>query len=206
MNTADLLLLATVCCLGMLSPGPDFVLVMRNALTQPRAQALATAFGIVTGCMVHATYCLLGLAWLITQSVLIYATLKYLGAAYLIYIGVKGLLAKPKSLAIKIAGATPITVKTAFTQGFLCNVLNPKLAVVLLSLFTQFIKPDSTFTEKTIFAAIFVGEAAIYWPLLVLALHTFAIRNIFSAAQTYIDKISGVVLIGLGLRVALSKS
>jgi len=206
MTGAELLLLATICFLGMLAPGPDFILVARNAITQPRGQALATAFGIVVGCTVHATYCMLGLALVITKSILIYSAIRYLGAAYLVYIGVKALLAKKSYVEITVKSVPALTVRTAFMQGFLCNVLNPKLAVFLLSLFTQFIMPTAPLAQKAIVTSIFFGEALFYWPLLALALQLSAVRNTLQNVQGSIDKICGVILIALGLRVALSRS
>lgn len=85
----SLVLLILICFIGMISPGPDFLLVTKNALLYPKRQALATAFGIVSGCLFHATYCILGLGLIITQSILIYTIIKYAGACYLIYLGFK---------------------------------------------------------------------------------------------------------------------
>jgi len=206
MAAAELIILAGICFLGMLSPGPDFILVTRNAITQPRAQALATAFGIVAGCIIHATYCMLGLAWIITQSILIYSTIRYLGAAYLIYIGVKSLFAKKSSAESPIKSPPELSVRAAFMQGFLCNVLNPKLAVFLLSLFTQFITPTASLGQKAIVTGVFFTESALYWPILVLALQLPGIREALQNAQSTINKICGAVLIALGIRVALSRS
>src|SRR5471030_649289 len=87
----SLLMLISICFIGMVSPGPDFLLVTKNALLYPRRQALATALGVVSGCLFHASYCILGLAFIITQSIMLYTTIKYAGACYLIYLGIKGL-------------------------------------------------------------------------------------------------------------------
>ncbi|HRJ13047.1 MAG TPA: LysE family transporter, partial [Alphaproteobacteria bacterium] len=153
---------------------------------------------------VHATYCMLGLAFLITQSILIFSTIKYLGAAYLIYIGMKSLLA-PRPVQKNVPTPAPVmSSNTAFVQGFLCNVLNPKLAVFLLSLFTQFITPDASMGQKAIVAGVFLVESAIYWPLLVLAVQMPVIRTRLQAMQGAINKICGAVLIAMGARVALS--
>ena len=204
MTFFEIIVLAGICFLGMLSPGPDFILVTRNAITQKRSAALATAAGVIAGCLVHATYCILGLAWLITQSILIYSTLKYLGAAYLVYIGVKGLCSKIKTQSGSLHRLPEISMHTAFMQGFLCNVLNPKLAIFLLSLFTQFISPDASLGQKCVVAGVFVLESALYWPLLVLAFQLPIIRSRLHSAQRHLDKICGAVLIALGIRVAFN--
>ena len=207
MDPANFLLLATVCLLGMLSPGPDFILVTRNALCLPRAQALATAFGVVAGCLVHGTYCTLGLALLITQSVVLFGAVKYLGACYLVYLGIKGLFARPAPVTVSgSVAASAVTVSGAFVQGFLCNLLNPKLAVFLLSLFTQFIAVDAPLPRKATVAAVLVGEALVYWPALVLVLQRAWVQRVFTALRHLIDRTCGALLILAGLKVAIARN
>jgi len=191
----------------MISPGPDFLLVTKNSLTLPRRQALATAFGIVVGCLVHATYCILGLALVITKSVLLFSLIRYLGACYLIYLGIKCLFSKASRAEIQQGKARRIlSTRAAFLEGFLCNVLNPKLAVFLLSMFTQFISLDATLLQKSLVAGIFVLESAIYWPLLVLMLQSSAIQKFFEQSRVLLDRFCGALLLYLGVKVALSKS
>lgn len=191
---------------AMVSPGPDFVLVTKNALMYPRKQALMTALGIVSGCIAHASYCIVGLAVVITQSVLLFSVIKYAGACYLIYIGLKGVLSRSgKTTIIESRAVTPISNTNAFVQGFLCNLLNPKLAVFLLSLFTQFISVDASMHDKALVAGVFVIESALYWPLLVLLLQQRFIRKAFSEMKGILDRVCGALLIYLGVRVALSR-
>lgn len=201
------LLLAIVCFVAMISPGPDFVLVTRNALLYPRSQALATAVGIVCGCLLHATYCILGLAVIIAQSVILFSAIKYVGAGYLIYLGVKSLFASttPDSTTQVLRLNTMPSVREAFFQGFLCNILNPKLAMFLLSLFTQFIDVGASTADKVRVASIFIGESVVYWPLLVLLLQSPAIRGLFASMKVVLDKVCGALLVYLGLRVALGE-
>ncbi|MFN8389230.1 MAG: LysE family translocator [Bdellovibrionota bacterium] len=205
----QLTFLAVVCFVAMLSPGPDFVLVARSSLTQPRKQALATALGILSGCVVHATYCVLGLALVITKSVLLFSTIKLAGACYLIYLGIKSFLGAGKSSStVELDGIVPIgcvSAKQAYVQGLLCNLLNPKLAVFLLSLFTQFLSPGATTSEKMLVAAVFVGEAALYWPLLVVTLQRPRAGQFFENIRAPIDRICGAMLVALGLRIALER-
>lgn len=205
------LVLATVCFIAMISPGPDFVLVTRNSLRYSLKPALATAAGIVAGCMIHASYCILGLALVLTQNLILFSSIRYLGACYLVYLGIKGLCAKsPESILTRALDETAerrvedISAYSAFIQGFLCNLLNPKLAVFLLSLFTQFISPDASLGEKSAVAGIFVIESALYWPALVCLLQTRVIENLFARGSHWIDRTCGALLVGLGVRVAVS--
>jgi len=207
MNQSELLLLATICFVAMISPGPDFLLVTKNALLYSKRTALATAYGIVCGCLVHATYCVLGLAIILTQSVVLFSTIKFAGALYLIYLGLKGITAKaePRQGALAASMDVPrdLTPRRAFMQGFLCNVLNPKLAIFLLSLFTQFIAVDASIQEKVTVAGVFLLEAFIYWPTLTLALQARQIKSAFARTQHVLDRVCGALLIYLGVRVAV---
>jgi RhtB (resistance to homoserine/threonine) family protein len=203
MNT-NLLLLTTLCFIGMVSPGPDFLLVTKNSLMHSKRLAMATALGIITGCVFHATYCILGLALIFTQSSIVYSILKYLGACYLIYLGVKGLRSSvPKLQQQEPPLKSDMTFFKAYSEGVLCNALNPKLAIFLLSLFTQFVSVDATIGEKGIVAGIFVGESLLYWPLLVIFLQSSWVRKFFLRSQQFLSKIFGALLISLGLSVLL---
>jgi threonine/homoserine/homoserine lactone efflux protein len=201
----NFLVLTTICFVGMISPGPDFILVTKNALIYSRPLALATALGVVSGCFVHATYCVLGLALVITKSVVLYSAIRYLGACYLIYLGVKGL--RRQALTPLEGPKKKTESKTffgAYIEGLLCNVLNPKLAVFLLSLFTQFISVHASIRDKLLVCVIFIGLAALYWPLLVLFFQSKKIRGYFINAQTFINRLFGTLLIILGVHVIAS--
>lgn len=200
----DLPLLAIICFVAMISPGPDFILVTRNALLYPTAPAFATAAGIIAGCFVHATYCMLGLALIITKSIALFVSIKYAGALYLVFLGLKGIFSKTTSSHTYMsAEKSAISIRTAFLEGFFCNLLNPKLAVFLLSLFTQFVAVDAPFASKAIVAGIFILESALYWPLIVVVFQWRFVRRIFTKIQPAIDRIFGVLLVGMGIRIAL---
>lgn len=206
MTIESILLLITICFVAMVSPGPDFLLLTRNALAYPKRQALATALGIVSGCLIHASYCILGIALLITQSILLFSTIKYAGAAYLIYIGLKGLFSGPEASEARPETITHVpTVGAAYLQGFFCNLLNPKLAIFLLSLFTQFVDINASIAHKTLVAGIFIGESIIYWPILVLILQSALVRQTFAKLRSFIERLCGGLLVYLGLRVALAE-
>jgi RhtB (resistance to homoserine/threonine) family protein len=207
-DMSELFVLAIICFIAMVSPGPDFVLITRNSIIYPRPQAFATAFGIVTGACIHATYCTLGLVVVLTKSIVLFSIVKYAGACYLMYLGLKGLTSKPKQNGLDVhvdKNQSSITVRAAFLQGFLCNILNPKLAIFLVSLFTQFISLDATLGEKSAVAGVFVLESFLYWPFLVFILHLRTVRAAFSRLQVYLDRGCGAVLFALGVRVAVSR-
>lgn len=208
MDSSEILSLGSICFVGMVSPGPDFLLLARNSLAYPRAQALATAFGIIAGCAFHSSYCLFGLALIVSKSVLVYQSIKYLGAAYLLYLGVKCLRAKSSSLAASERSAEEtsreLSISQAFTQGLLCNLLNPKLAVFLLSLFTQFLSPDAGLFERAICVGIFFAQALIYWPLLALGLARPVLRAQYARLEPALNICFGLLIIACALKVALA--
>lgn len=198
------LFVATIATLGMLSPGPDFFLVVKNAARYRRPVAMVTALGVILGVATHMSYCVAGLAVVITATPWLFNFLKYAGAAYLIWIGLQALLAKGGSkMAMENASHQQISYKNAFIQGYLCNLLNPKATLFFLSMFTQVLSIHSSTGEKLWYAFIIWILAAIWWPVLVFLIQSEPVRRGLAKVQKSVDKVLGVVLIGLGVKVAL---
>ena len=199
------LFVATIATLGMLSPGPDFFLVVKNAARYPRPAALMTAMGVNCAVATHMAYCVAGLAVVITTTPWLFMLLKYAGAAYLIWIGIQALRAHGGSkLDLNNVRQEPVTLGKAFLQGYLCNLLNPKATLFFLSVFTQVLNVDSGLGEKLGYAGIILGLSTLWWPLLVFLIQSAPVRAALSKAQRIIDKLLGGVLIALGIKVALS--
>ncbi|CAG9428058.1 LysE family translocator [Providencia alcalifaciens] len=199
------IMVATIAALGMISPGPDFFLIIKNAARYQRSAAMMTALGIIVAIALHMSYCVAGLAVLITTTPWLFNILKYAGAAYLIWIGIKSLMPqKASKMDLTASQHEHVTFKKAFMQGFLCNVLNPKATLFFLAIFTQVLNVDSTFSEKLWFAFIIWGLAVIYWPILVCLIQSAPVRKGLAKVQKYVDKVLGVVLVAFGIRVALS--
>ena len=143
------LIIGSIQFLAVISPGPDFAMVVKTAITQLRRIAIYNAFGIALGVIVHVSYCILGLAVVINQSVLLFNFIKYLGAAYFIYLGIQSLLIKKTNNANRLAMRVKdvqnnITPVVAIKRGFFCNVLNPKATLFFLGLFTLVINPNTS--------------------------------------------------------------
>ncbi len=199
------LLITTIATLGMLSPGPDFFLVVKNAARYSRKTALITTVGILCGIATHMAYCVAGLAVVIATTPWLFSALKYAGAAYLMWIGLQAIRSRGGMVLESSSGASSDTSgRSAFLQGYLCNLLNPKATFFFLSMFTQVLTVDSSFGEKLWYAFIIWFLAVLWWPLLVFLIQSAPVRAVLSRAQSLIDKILGGVLIGLGLKVALS--
>jgi threonine/homoserine/homoserine lactone efflux protein len=114
-----------IALLAAVSPGPDLAIVLRNAIGHHQRAGIFTALGISAGILVHTSYCLLGLALVISQSILLFNIIKFAGASYIIYLGVSGLLAKkPTALSFKAKKLSSISNHRAFLNGFITNLLN----------------------------------------------------------------------------------
>ena len=205
--TTFLLAFFTVACLhflAVISPGPDYVLVTRNALAYNREVAIYTALGIALGIIVHASYCLFGLAIVIKQSLLLFNIIKLLGGLYLIYIGIKACLAKDhKTMATDEKPSIPpaISAKEAIKQGFFCNVLNPKVTLFFLGLFTLVIKPNTPWGIQIFYALWMMTVTFIWFSSLATLITHSAVRARIWRIQPMITKIMGALLIIFGLNL-----
>ena len=185
----------------IVAPGPDNVLVVTRGISQGRAAALVSAAGASVGLVVHSTFAAVGLSALLAQSALAYSVVKYVGAAYLIYLGVKALLHRE---AFVPSDTPPVALRRVFFQAVLSNVLNPKVALFFLAFLPQFADPKT-------------GALGLLTLGLTFALLTWAVFSLlgyfsggvggwlgrkprFAGALRWL---TGGVLIGLGLRLAL---
>lgn len=204
--TLDTLILVTIISgLGMIYPGPDFVLIVKNSLSYNRKLALFTCLGVIMAIFVHMSYCVAGIAVIITATPWLFNTLRYAGAAYLIWLGIKALLTKESTITYisKSTNKQLISTKTAFMQGFLCNLLNPKATLFFLAIFTQVLNANSSLSDKLLVAWIIWVEAIFWWPFVVFIFQTQAIQRRYFKMQFIIDKLLGVILTILGIKVAL---
>lgn len=199
------LFVATIATLGMLSPGPDFFLVIKNAARYSRPAAMMTSLGVIGGVATHMTYCVAGLAVVITTTPWLFGLLKYAGAAYLIWIGLHALLSRGGGkMDVSQIARQQTTLKKAFLQGYLCNLLNPKATLFFLSVFTQVLSVSSGMLDKLWYAGVILLLSVIWWPLLVVLIQSEPVRRGLAKAQKIVDKLLGGMLIALGIKVALS--
>lgn len=201
------LVVFSVGLLAVISPGPDLVLTMRNSLVYSRRTGIYTAAGIVVGNIIHVTYCLIGVGAIITRSILLFNILKWLGAAYLVYIGIKCLQAKKQRPGSSdLQQNNDISPLKAFRIGFLGNILNPKATLFFLALFTQLISPGTPLLVQAVYGATVVGIAVVWFPLVAVLISLPMIRKAFQSVSHWLERVTGVVLIGLGLRLAFSQA
>jgi len=198
------LFVAAIATLGMLSPGPDFFLVIKNAARYQRKAAMMTSAGVVCGVATHMSYCVAGLAVVITTTPWLFTLLKYAGAVYLIGVGIQSLLSRDGGkLNTTHLPLQAVSLRSAFLQGYLCNLLNPKATLFFIAVFTQVLQVQSGVGEKLWYAAIIWGLALIWWPLLVVLMQSGPVRRGLAKTQKRVDKLLGGALIALGIKVAL---
>ncbi|MDD5050703.1 MAG: LysE family transporter [Candidatus Pacebacteria bacterium] len=206
MYLAQFFTVVIVHLLAVMSPGPDFVMVTRNSLVYSRKVGVYTSLGLGFGIAVHVTYCLLGIGLLISQSILLFNVIKYLGAGYLIYIGYKSLRAKPQAEKAEeiLKAEKEISPLSAIRIGFLTNVLNPKATLFMLALFTQVINPGTPRLIEGLYGVEMVVMTFLWFSLVSVFFSNPLIKEKISKVQHHIERVTGAVLILLGIKVALS--
>jgi RhtB (resistance to homoserine/threonine) family protein len=209
---ADWVTVFVVTGLASVSPGPNFAIVVKNSLVHSRRAGVWTAGGVTAGNLPHIVFGLVGVTVVVSQSVLLFNTLKWLGAAYLIYLGVRSLLAKRQDSADNPAtlgganGRDDMASTRAFWNSFLISVLNPKVALFYLVLFTQAVRPDTPAWAHGVYALTVIAMTFGWHALLALFASQTAVRTRFQAAMHWVERVTGAVLIVLGVRLAFTRS
>lgn len=193
-------------------PGPDFALILRHA-TRGGRYGRSAAFGVLCGLCLHVTAAALGLSALLARSATVFTIVKLVGAAFLVYLGVQALLASRKSRSEagepdSPQAATPpqpaVTGgrRKAFVQGFVGNVLNPKAALFFVSLLPQFIDRSMPVVPQVLVLGLITVLSALVWWMLLVAL-VDRIRGVLAkgVVRRTLDRITGLVFIGLAVRL-----
>lgn len=198
MTIAIWLTVVSICLLGAMSPGPSLAVVLQQTLRGGRQPGLVAAVTHGLGIGLYALLCISGIAVMITASPLLFTALQWLGAGYLIWIGIKGLRARAGTDAT-LANTT--TTRSAARDGFLVVFLNPKVAVFFIALFSQVIGSETNWLEKLAYAstAMFIDMA---WYMIV----AWSFSNPYWLERlqrnvVWLERVFGVVLIALALRL-----
>ena len=198
----ELFTVATITILAVISPGADFAMVTRNSMMLSRRAGMLTAVGIALGVLVHVAYSVLGVGLVISRSILLFNLIKYLGAAYLVYLGVTMLRARAE-----VPGAARVRALSdlgALRIGFLTNATNPKTTLFVVSLFTQVISPQTPLLIQLGYGA-FMSLAHLLWFLLVACAFSSApAQRMVASARHHVERAIGGVLVCLGLTLALA--
>ena len=189
------------------TPGPDLLYITARSLGQGWRAGAASAFGIAAGCLVHTAAAALGISVLLRASPVAYDVLRLGGAAYLILLGVQAL--RQRVQAVNVAGLPAASSRKVFWQGFVTNVLNPKVALFFLAFLPQFADParGAFALQVLVLGLIFIANGL--WVCLLVARSAAAMADWArrrSGAMGWIQRGSGALLIGLGLHLALDRA
>jgi len=185
---------------ALVSPGPDFVVACRNSLLYSRTIGIYTAVGFGLGICVHISYAVFGLSWLIANNELIFTVIQYLGAFYLILIGIQSLW----SFQSQIGQETPavssrISPFRAVRIGFITNVLNPKATLFFLSLFSTMLNPTVGELTLVVIALLLVVTTILWFSLVALLISHPRFTSSLKRYEKTIHQFFGVLLIAIGV-------
>ena len=201
-SAATILAFAGASILLLLIPGPAVLYVVNRSVSDGREAGLAAVAGLTLGNLAHALAAAAGLSAVLATSAAAFTTVKYLGAAYLIYVGVRTLLRPPQVINPDQPG---VSAKRAFTQGIVVNVLNPKVALFFLSFLPQFIHPENgrPALQALVLGLVFVGIG--FFTDGTYSLAASSLRTVLLRGKTlpFVQRwVAGTVFIGLGLVAA----
>jgi threonine efflux protein len=205
----DYLTFALVMLLAQFSPGPDMLLLLKNAVNHPLQAGLWTVVGIVAGLTVHTTLALTGVSLIIRTSSVAAGVLNVCGGLYLGWLAFHLLRSVWKSRgAGELKGTTdgtmtPLPARDAFLQGLITNLLNPKAALFLLGVLAACAGPDSTLLHKLGYAAIILGQALVFWSLFVWLLQRGPVRRLYLNSQRLLNLFFGLGLATLAVMALL---
>lgn len=190
--------------LAVVSPGPDFAVMLRQALCQTRRNALLSAAGVGAGILVHVTYSLLGIGWLIQQSIVLFTALKIVGALYLGWIAIQCLRARAGSIHVETSSGPEQSALAAFRLGFLTNALNPKATLFFVALFSVVISPGTPLTIQAGYGVYMALATGVWFSLVAVFFTLPRVRQAFGRFGHWLDRIMGSLLLLLAAELLFS--
>lgn len=199
---SELIAVAVITVLAVISPGPDFAMVTRNSYAYGRGSGLIAAFGIACGVQVHVCYTVLGIALVITHSPVLFMAVKVLGAGYLIWMGWASLTSTQSLQPGQASGARPSAGK-AFAMGFLTNALNPKAMLFVVATYSQVVQVGNSLATQFAYGLFMSFSHWVWFSLVAVFFSAEALRQRLLARQRLVDRVIGTALIGLGAGLLL---
>jgi RhtB (resistance to homoserine/threonine) family protein len=191
--------------LAAISPGPDFVMCVKNSITYSRKVGIFTGIGIALGLSVHITYCMAGIGLIISKSIIVFNIIKSLGALYLIYMGIRSIMAKKSKFSVEENHHSyEPSVLDAIKSGFLTNILNPKATMFFLALFSMVIRHDTPKFVLILISLIMILTAIVWFTIVSVLFSQNWVRNKFLKFEKAINNVFGGLLILLGLKIAFT--
>ncbi|MBX9998205.1 MULTISPECIES: LysE family translocator [Priestia] len=203
-------LFVITCIFLIILPGPDTAIMTKNTLTVGKQGGFKTMLGICCALSIHTLTAIVGLSAIIAKSALLFSIFKYIGAVYLIYLGIKSLWTlrnKNTTETIEPIAKSKYKNEFSFKQGFLTNLLNPKIAVFFLTFLPQFVNPEShTFMPFLILGITYIVLTIVWYLFYIYLLNQISSFMKKPKTQKVIEGITGTILIGFGIKLALEKA
>lgn len=201
----EFLMITLVHMLAVISPGPDFAIVIRQSISRGRATALVTSLGIAGGISVHILYTLLGIGLIISQSPMALLGAQIAGALYLSYLGIKLLGSKkPTDSTGLMLNSSANSYKGAFMIGFMTNLLNPKVTLFFLAIFTTIVSIDTPLFVQSLYGAWIALTTALWFSSLSLLFSQQRVRNKFLSYGYIFERVMGSLLLVFAAKLAFS--
>lgn len=190
----------------VISPGVDFALITKRTLSAGKGDGIKMAIGLTSGALIHTLAAAFGLSIILMKSALAFEVIKYLGAFYLIYLGISSFMNKKKQQNQDGIYVTPVQ-KSAFKQGLISNTLNPKVAIFFLTFLPQFVDPQVNASFQFIILGVGYALLSILWFMTIVFFLGYVRKWLMSSkVQATIDRITGLVLIGFGTKLLFTST
>jgi threonine/homoserine/homoserine lactone efflux protein len=190
-----------------ITPGVDLLYISNRSAVQGKKAGVVAALGIGAGCMVHVFGAAFGLSMILLSSSLVFSIVKYLGAAYLVYLGVNTFLSLNTKNNLTSRSSTILPLTKIFRQAILVNVLNPKIALFFMALLPQFVSPAAENPSLAFFflGVVFNVNGTLVNVLFAIFTSILAIKLKGSTGfSRFLKSLSGILFIGLGIRLAVT--
>jgi len=209
MDWHEFLIIAGAHLAAVVSPGPDFAIVTKQALKHGQRAGIATAVGIANGLAVHIFYCLVGFALVIKNTPWLFQTVRFAGAAYLLWIALHALYGGWTRYMNRHVDkkapehTTNLSAWKAWRQGFITNVTNPKVTLFFLVLFTQVVSVRTPLQVRVLYGTEMMVVTAIWFSLVAWLITRPAFRKGYERAAWAVDSVLGLVLVALVVKIVI---
>lgn len=192
--------LLSICLLGAMSPGPSLAVVAKHSLSGGRLYGVTSAWSHAFGILIYAIMTISGLSLVLEHSPIVFKAITYLGAAYLAYLGICSFLSKG-GIEDKLKSEKKASILKAIRDGFAISILNPKIALFFIALFSQFIGVSQTVQDKAIISVFPPLIDGLWYTLIAIILSSSTMIERLRAKASLIDKVSGIILLSLAIKV-----
>lgn len=188
--------------MGVVTPGPNFLITMKNAIRYSRRIGVLTALGIALATLLHISAGFLGLTTILWRSPALLFIAKIVGGAYLVYLGVRALLAAPKGLRFIVPEReTAYSDRSAFRSGFLTCLSNPKSTLFYLSLFTAVIPPTTPQWAQIVMVLLMLSSSVMWYSTVALLFSKAAVQQRYLRFERMVNTAVGIIFIALGVQI-----